>query len=183
MSDPAPSVISERRPRDALFRAERRETILDMAAVGLSNRSIGRTLNLTGERVRQIVADALARDPAHARLDHQRLQMLRLQLAMRTMSEKIGKGELRAVMPYLRVLAQVDKYQGALAAVVDEYEDGHAKLMAKMERVAARHQQEMQRQKGDEEIAYNQRREAARQAAQAAPDGSGEADKDKSEEI
>jgi len=58
--------------------------------------------------------------------------------ALRLAAEAVAAGEVGAIAPYLEVLAQLDRYQGA-ASVKQAYDDkAKERLFAKINRVAAR---------------------------------------------
>ncbi len=70
--------------------------------------------NLSRERVRQIVAQSLEEPEGGTRLDHARVQIARLEPALRLAARGVADGELRAIDRLLRVLDRLDKY-GAVA--------------------------------------------------------------------
>jgi hypothetical protein len=66
------------------------------------------------------------------------LQLARLEQALRLAAEAVAEGEIAAIAPYLKVLAQLDRYQGA-ASVKQTYDEAaRERLFAKINRIAAR---------------------------------------------
>ena len=92
---------------------------------------------LTAERVRQIVRQALEKRIVDDGAEHAKLQLARLQPAMRLAGEAIAEGDVAAIAPLMMVLDRLDRYQRAAKAV--QIYDGEArkKLMDKINRVAA----------------------------------------------
>ena len=107
---------------------------------GWSYEEIGREEGVTGERVRQIVKQALDKREVDANRDHALLQLARLGPALRLAAAEVAKGELAAIAPLLRVLERLDKYQGAGAspAYAAYEEGGRERLLAKLNAMAQR---------------------------------------------
>ena len=93
----------------AAARDLRRLRILDSLQAGLSYAAIGRTEGLSRERVRQIVAKALNEGGAATKLDHARVQIARLEPALRLAAGAVAEGDLAAIDRLLRVLDRLDR--------------------------------------------------------------------------
>jgi hypothetical protein len=140
-------------------KALRRERIFARLRGGWAYDEIAREERVTPRRVRQIVSEALRRRQVDDGSDHAMLQHARLEKALRLAAEAVAAGEIGAIAPYLKVLAQLDRYQGA-ASVKQAYDEkAPERLFAKINRVAAR----------------LERREAAKLAAPSAGDRSPDA--------
>jgi hypothetical protein len=132
----APSVLVVR--RTAREREQRRIRILAMVQAGFSYEAIARDENLSRERVRQIVAQSLREPDGGTRLDHARVQLARLEPALRLAARGVADGELRAIDRLLRVLDRLDKY-GAVAEAPEPYEESaRERLLTKLNQMAER---------------------------------------------
>ena len=126
-----------KRPLTALARVARRARIFARLREGWAYDEIARDERLTAERVRQIVREALERRLPDEDTDHAKLQLDRLQPAMRVTTEAVEEGDVRAIAPFLKVLDRLDRYQRT-AKVNQVYDDGaRKKLFEKLNRVAA----------------------------------------------
>ncbi len=92
---------------------------------------------LTAERVRQIVRQALAKRIVDEGAEHAKLQLARLQPAMRLAGEAIAEGEVTAIAPLMKAPGWLDRYQRAAKAVQVCDDEARRKLMDKINRVAA----------------------------------------------
>jgi hypothetical protein len=133
--------------RSAADRAARRVRILARLQEGWSYDKIALTEDLTRERVRQIVVDAMEQREVDPSREHAILQSARLDGALRLAAEKVAEGELNAIYALLQVLERLDKYQRAAGArEVDKTKDDisfKTKLADLVQRArAARAQQE-----------------------------------------
>ena len=63
----------------------------------------------------------------------------RLQPAMRLAGEAIAEGDVTAIAPLMKVLDRLDRYQRVAKAVQVYDDEARAKLMDKINRVAANH--------------------------------------------
>src|SRR3984957_13173357 len=68
---------------------------------------IAREERVSAERIRQIVSEVLIDRGA----DHAHLQLERLMPALRIVGEAIGRGELKAVAPLIKVIDRLAKQQ------------------------------------------------------------------------
>jgi hypothetical protein len=138
MNVPVLSSRSSGAPARARDRETRRVRILALVQAGWSYADIGREERLSRERVRQIVAQALNDGAADGNLDHARVQIARLEPALRLAARGVADGDLSAIDRLLRVLERLDKYS-AVAGVEDaRYEGAHERLMAKINAAAQR---------------------------------------------
>ena len=140
---PSPPLVNSPavKPRfTAKDRDDRRMRIFARLQEGWSYEAIAAREGLTRERIRQIAAETLAGRSVDASRDHLRLQIARLDPALRLAAEQVAAGDLRAVDRLLRVLDRLDKYQGAAAAMGDGRKDNRAyeELLTKLGRMAAR---------------------------------------------
>ena len=122
--------------RTAHERQERQVRIMAMVRSGFSYEAIAREERLSSERIRRIVVAAL-RDKGCARIDHTRVQIARLDPALRLVARSVENGKTIAIPQLLRVLERLDKYD----AVVDSpgpYANSRERLLAKLDRAAAR---------------------------------------------
>jgi hypothetical protein len=134
LNEAAESTPSRKIRLTAQDRADRRMRIFARLQEGWSYEAIAQAENLTRERIRQIVAETLNKRAIDPSRDHTRLQIARLDPALRLAAQQVAAGELRAVDRLIRVLDRLDKYQGAGAMAGDARSDGdsYAKLMAKL---------------------------------------------------
>jgi hypothetical protein len=133
-------VVHGRRPKRRVTRAGkglRLKRIFARLREGASYDQIASEEGLTLRRVRQIVADRLEERPVDSETEHARLQLARLEPALKAAAEAIGAGDVRAVPAYLRVLERIDHY--ARTAVVNQKYDDEArqKLLDKLNQAAA----------------------------------------------
>jgi hypothetical protein len=131
---PSPSPAASR----AAARDLRRVRILASLQAGLSYAAIGRTERLSRERVRQIVAKALKDESVGTKLDHARVQIARLEPALRLAAGAVAEGDLAAIDRLLRVLDRLDRYSAVQGAETAEYAGSRAKLLDRLNRMAAR---------------------------------------------
>jgi hypothetical protein len=124
--------------RTAHQREQRQIRIMAMVRAGYSYEAIARDENLTRERIRQIVTQSLEVAEGPGRIDHNRLQIARLEPALRLAARGIENGKLNAIMPLLKVLERLDKYGAVVQMVDDETKGMHERLMKKINDAAAR---------------------------------------------
>jgi hypothetical protein len=132
------TVLAKRPRLNRYGKALRRERIFARLRGGWAYEDIAREEHVTIRRVRQIVSEALRRRQVDDGSDHAMLQLARLEQALRLAAEAVAEGEIAAIAPYLKVLAQLDRYQGA-ASVKQTYDEAaRERLFAKINRIAAR---------------------------------------------
>jgi hypothetical protein len=73
---------------------------------------IAREERVSAERIRQTVSEVLI----DRGTDHAHLQLERLMPALRIVGEAIGRGELKAVAPLIKVIDRLDKHQETVVA-------------------------------------------------------------------
>ena len=118
-------------------RVLRRGRIFARLREGWAYDEIASQERLTAERVRQIVRKALERRIVDEEAEHAKLQLARLQPAMRLAGEAIADGDVAAIAPLMKVLDRLDRYQRAAKAVQVYDDEARRKLMDKINRVAA----------------------------------------------
>jgi CRISPR/Cas system CSM-associated protein Csm2 small subunit len=126
-----------KRPLNALARAARRSRIFGRLREGCAYDEIAREERLTPERVRQIVRQALARRLPDEDTDHAKLQLARLQPAMRIATAAVEGGDVAAIPSFLKVLDRLDRYQKTSKVNQVYDDDARKKLFEKLNRVAA----------------------------------------------
>jgi hypothetical protein len=132
------TVVSRKKRRlDAHGRVLRRGRILARLREGWAYDEVAREEELTPERVRQIVREALAQRIVDDETDHAKLQLARLAQAMQIASMAVADGDVKAIPAFLKVLDRLDRYQRA-AKVNQVYDDeARKRLFDKINRVAA----------------------------------------------
>jgi DNA-binding CsgD family transcriptional regulator len=91
-------------------RARERGDILDLVVSGYTYEAIADSLKLSVKTVRRAAAKAIAQRQLDGGADYVHLQVLRLTKAMRVVDLNLEEGDLKAVEPLLKVIAQLDKY-------------------------------------------------------------------------
>lgn len=148
MSDEAFPLRPRRRATraSAVFRTRRIHARL---REGSSYEDIAFEEGLSVRSIRQIVADWLKERPADSHSDHARLQLARLEPALKLAGEAIGDGDVGAITAYLKVLDRFDRYQTA-AQVHQVYDDeARQKLLQKLNFMAANLAAEREEEKAE----------------------------------
>jgi hypothetical protein len=111
MTAAAPSrpARSRRTAHDRVMRANR---IFARMLEGQAYGEIAAAEGLTVRRVRMIVQEALGRRDIEPREEYARVQVARLDSALRLVEGKVADGKLSAVSPLIRLVDQLDRYQG-----------------------------------------------------------------------
>jgi len=91
-------------------RVRERGEILDLVVSGYTYEAIADSLKLSVKSVRRATAKAIEQRRLDCGAHYVHLQVLRLTKAMRVVDLNLDKGDLRAVEPLLKVIAQLDKY-------------------------------------------------------------------------
>ncbi len=132
------AVLNRKKKRlDARGRILRRGRILARLREGWAYDQVAREEELTTERVRQIVREALAQHIVDDETDHAKLQLHRLASAMQIAGMAVADGDVKEIPAFLKVLDRVDRYHRA-AKVNQVYDDeARKKLFDKINRVAA----------------------------------------------
>ena len=130
-------VPASKRRLTARGRLLRRGRIFARLREGWAYDEIAEDEGVTAERIRQIVREALETRLLDEETDHAKLQLARLQPAMRIASEAVADGHFSAINPLLKVLDRLDRYQRT-AKVNQVYDDdARQKLLDKLNRAAA----------------------------------------------
>ncbi len=134
-------MVNETLPAPKRLGAHRRELrrarIFARLREGWAYDEIARDERVTAERIRQIVRETLAKRLLDEETDHAKLQLARLQPAVRLAGEAVADGHVKAIAPLLRVLDRLDRYQRT-AKVNQVYDDeARKRLFDKINRVAA----------------------------------------------
>src|ERR1700733_8857046 len=105
-----------RRRLNVLGKAERRKRIFARLREGWAYEEIAGEERLSAERIRQIVSEVLDKRVIDRGVDHAHLQLERLMPAMRIVGEAIGRGELKAAAPLIKVIDRLDKHPQTVGA-------------------------------------------------------------------
>jgi hypothetical protein len=125
-----------RRRLNVLGKAERRKRIFARLREGWAYEEIAGEERLSAERIRQIVSEVLDKRVIDRGVDHAHLQLERLMPAMRIVGEAIGRGELKAVAPLIKVIDRLDKHQQTVVAKYTYGPEERERLLAKINRLA-----------------------------------------------
>jgi len=115
----------------------RRQRIFARLREGLSYEEIASEEGVTATRIRQIVSEVLQKRAVDSGADHAKLQLDRLAPAMQLAAEAVAAGDVSAIAPYLKVLDRLDRYQSVAGAHQVYDDEARAKLLDKLNRVAA----------------------------------------------
>ncbi|MGD0186607.1 MAG: hypothetical protein ABSC25_15330 [Roseiarcus sp.] len=91
-------------------RARLRSDILDLVVSGYAYETIADKLKLSVKTVRRTTAGAIEKRRVDSGAHYVHLQVLQLTKAMRVVDLNLENGDLKAVEPMLKVMAQLDKY-------------------------------------------------------------------------
>ena len=114
----------------------RRRRILARMREGWAYEEIAREEKVTVERIRKVVADFLSKRVIDDDSDHARVQLARLEAALQAAGEAVAGGDVKAIVPYLRVLDRLDRYRVAAAARCEEEGVYRKKLLDKLARAS-----------------------------------------------
>ncbi len=131
------TALASKRRLNGVARESRRARIFARLREGWAYTEIAREEGLTGRRVRQIVSKALEKRIVDPAADHARLQLMRLEPALKLAAGALAGGALEAIQPYLKLIERLDRYQPAAAAPQVYDEAARQRLYAKMTRIAA----------------------------------------------
>jgi hypothetical protein len=124
-----------RRRLNVLTKAELRQRIFARLREGWAYDEIAREERVSAERIRQIVAEVLGKRVIDRGVDHAHLQLERLMPALRIVGEAIGRGELKAVAPLIKVIDRLDKHQERVVAKYDYGPEERKRLLDKVNRL------------------------------------------------
>ena len=96
-------------------RARLDAAVLDLVVSGYAYETIADKLQLSVKTVRRATERAVARRRLDAGAHYVHLQVMRLTKALRVVDLNLEKGDLKAVEPMLKVIAQLDKYHAPSA--------------------------------------------------------------------
>ena len=125
-----------RRKLNVLGKAARRKRIFAKLREGWAYDEIAREERVSPERVRQIVSEVLGKRVIDRGADHAHLQLERLMPALRLVGEAIGRGELQAVAPLIKVIDRLDKHQETVVAKYEYGPEERQRLLDKINRIA-----------------------------------------------
>ena len=120
---------------NVLGKAARRKRIFARLREGWAYDEIAREERVSAERIRQIVAEVLGKRVIDRGVDHAHLQLERLMPALRLVGEGIGRGELKAVAPLIKVIDRLDKHQETVVAKHSYGPEERQRLLDKINRL------------------------------------------------
>src|ERR1700722_2822581 len=120
---------------NVLSKAARRKRIFERLREGWAYDEIASEERVSAERVRQIVAEVLGKRVIDRGVDHAHLQLERLMPALRIVGEAIGRGELKAVAPLIKVNDRLDKHQQTVVAKYSYGPEERQRLLDKVNRL------------------------------------------------
>lgn len=129
-------VPEPRRRLNVLTKAERRTRIFARLREGWAYDEIAREERVSAERIRQIVAEVLGKRVIDRGADHAHLQLERLMPALRIAGEAIGRGELNAIAPLIKVIDRLDRHQQTVVAKYHYGPEERKRLFDKLNRLA-----------------------------------------------
>ena len=91
---------------------ERREAIFDLFVSGFSHQQIAKALKVSTATVRRVIDTAVAERRLDAPERFARVQVARLSKALLHADDKLEQGDIRALTPYLKIVAALDRYHG-----------------------------------------------------------------------
>jgi hypothetical protein len=124
-----------RRRLNVLTKAERRQRIFARLREGWAYDEIAREERLSVERIRQIAAEVIDKRVIDRGIDHAHLQLERLMPALRIVGQAIGRGELKAVAPLIKVIDRLDKHQTTVVAKYHYGPEERKRLLDKINRL------------------------------------------------
>jgi hypothetical protein len=125
-----------RRRLNVLGKAARRERIFARLREGSAYDEIARDERVSAERIRQIVSEVLGKRVIDRGVDHAHLQLERLMPALRIVGQAIGRGELKAVAPLIKVIDRLDKHQETVVAKYSYGPEERQRLIDEINRLA-----------------------------------------------
>jgi hypothetical protein len=129
--------MPEPRPRlNIVAKADRRKRIFARLREGWAYDEIAREERLSAERIRQIVSEVLGKRVIDRGADHAHLQLERLMPALRVVGEAIGRRELKAVAPLIKLIDRLDKHQDTVVAKHSYGPEERQRLIDKINRIA-----------------------------------------------
>jgi hypothetical protein len=89
---------------------QRREVLFELVVSGYSHHEIAEAMGMSARAVRRVVDSAVAERRLDAPDHYVRVQVARLTKALKLADYRIGKGDLRALAPYVKLIAAMDRY-------------------------------------------------------------------------
>ena len=114
----------------------RRRRVFVKLREGFTYDEIAAEEGVSSSRIRQIVSEELKQREVDSGTEHAKLQLERLAPAIQLAAEGIAAGDVSAIMPYLRALDRLDRYQTVASANQVYDDEARKKLLAKINRVA-----------------------------------------------
>ena len=114
----------------------RRRRIFARLREGFTYDEIAADEGVSTSRVRQIVSQELQHRAVDTGAEHAKLQLDRLAPAIQLAAEGMAAGDISAIMPYLRALDRLDRYQTVASANQVYDDEARKKLMDKVNRLA-----------------------------------------------
>jgi hypothetical protein len=124
-----------RRRLNVQGKAARRKRIFARLREDWAYEEIAGEERVSAERIRQIVAEVLGKRVIDRGVDHAHLQLERLMPALRIVGEAIGRGELKAVAPLIKVIDRLDKHQDTVVAKHSYGPEERQRLLDKVNRI------------------------------------------------
>ena len=88
----------------------RREVVFELVVSGYSHQEIAEAMGTSARTVRRILDGAVAERRLDAPDHYVKVQVARLTKALKLADYRIGKGDLRALAPYARLIGAMDRY-------------------------------------------------------------------------
>jgi hypothetical protein len=120
MPDPSPPSRAARRAASRerrLAKASHCEDLFDLVVSGFSHAQIAYRLGVSVKRVRRDVDKAVAARAGEAPGRFVSLQRARLEKALRVVDCALEDGDMKAVAPFINLVAELDRYHGLAARV------------------------------------------------------------------
>jgi uncharacterized protein YdbL (DUF1318 family) len=114
----------------------RRRRIFARLREGFTYAEIAADEGVSTSRVRQIVSQELQQRAVDTGAEHAKLQLDRLAPAIQLAAEGMAAGDISAIMPYLKALDRLDRYQTVASANQVYDDEARKKLMDKVNRLA-----------------------------------------------
>jgi hypothetical protein len=115
----------------------RRRRIFAQLREGFTYEEIAAEEGVSSSRIRQIVSQELQQRAVDSGAEHAKLQLDRLAPAVQLAAEGIAAGDISAIMPYLKALDRLDRYQTVAGAHQVYDDEARKKLLDKINRMAA----------------------------------------------
>jgi uncharacterized protein YdbL (DUF1318 family) len=114
----------------------RRRRIFAQLREGFTYDEIAAEEGVSTSRIRQIVSQELQQRAVDSGAEHAKLQLDRLAPAIQLAAEGIASGDMSAIVPYLKALDRLDRYQTVASANQVYDDEARQKLMDKINRLA-----------------------------------------------